>query len=316
MTQRAYCFTVNNPTDEERLSLTTPPEWVRYLIYQLEEGDLGTPHFQGYVEFNKPKRYAGVKKWPALARAHLERRRGTRDQARDYCKKEEGRLEEPIEFGEWQTGGQGSRSEIVDACKLLKETGSMKRVAEEFANVVVKYSKGLEFYDSLINSNEVPPIPIDYTPWQEQLKEVLDGPVQRRKIYWVWSRDSEQGKSTFASHLAAEMGSDLFMRGCPRMMDTLYLYKRHKVIWFDLPRQTPLDADFTSQIEALSDMRDHVSTKYYVCTKVVIAHIVVSCNRPPPYEKLPNRLVDIEAVLPAQIFLRGEPVSPTISNFS
>lgn len=43
-----WCFTVNNPDDtpEEFLELFAVPG-VKYLVFQKEKGDSGTPHYQG-----------------------------------------------------------------------------------------------------------------------------------------------------------------------------------------------------------------------------------------------------------------------------
>lgn len=144
------CFTVNNPTlspDEFKASLEAA-ERIRYAIFQLEEGENGTPHYQGYVEYSSPQRFSYFHN--NVARCHCETRRGTREQARDYCKKEESRKEGPWEVGEWQAGGSGSRTDltgIINACK----TGSLKRVAEEHPEGILRYSKGsstsLSFYN-------------------------------------------------------------------------------------------------------------------------------------------------------------------------
>jgi len=44
-----WLFTINNPTDEDQIRLTSLKDEanVQYFIYQLEQGDEGTPHFQG-----------------------------------------------------------------------------------------------------------------------------------------------------------------------------------------------------------------------------------------------------------------------------
>lgn len=81
---RAYCFTLNNPTqDEEEAVLALP---CIYVCYGREVGDSGTPHLQGYIHFKDGKSLASVKKM--MPRAHLEARKGTVDQAVDYCKKD------------------------------------------------------------------------------------------------------------------------------------------------------------------------------------------------------------------------------------
>lgn len=69
---KGWVFTINNPTEADR-----PAEHseILRLVYQLEEGVNGTPHFQGYVEFKKTVRRSQITKIPFFARANLELRR-------------------------------------------------------------------------------------------------------------------------------------------------------------------------------------------------------------------------------------------------
>jgi len=52
-TQRArfWCFTLNNPDGNLDVDLAIPA--VRYAVWQLEVGEEGTEHFQGYLELEK-----------------------------------------------------------------------------------------------------------------------------------------------------------------------------------------------------------------------------------------------------------------------
>lgn len=93
---RNWCFTVNNPDIDDILPDHAD---IRYVVWQRERGAEGTEHWQGYVEFDKPMRLAAVKLW--LPTAHFEPRRGTRDQARDYCMKADSRINGPWERGDW-----------------------------------------------------------------------------------------------------------------------------------------------------------------------------------------------------------------------
>jgi len=54
---------------------------------------------------------------------HVEGRRGTRDQAREYCRKEESRVDGggPWEYGNFGLGGQGKRSDLVQYYSEIKE---------------------------------------------------------------------------------------------------------------------------------------------------------------------------------------------------
>lgn len=125
---------------------------------------------------------------------------------------------------------------------------------------------------------------------QQQLMEVFNAEPQPRKIHWIWSISTGAGKSTFLKyvmfHKNVLLGSDF--------RSTMYAYDNHDIIWFDVPRQEPLDAEFTSMLEKLANQMPQMSTKYVTQQKTVIAHIVVSCNRPPPHDKLPERIIEYD----------------------
>lgn len=114
MSFRNWCFTINNATEED---ITFDESCMRYLVFQIERGDQGTEHIQGYVEFSRKCRLRFAKQH-IHNNAHLERRRGTREQARDYCKKEETRLRGPFEYGEWILDGQRTDlSQLLDGVR-------------------------------------------------------------------------------------------------------------------------------------------------------------------------------------------------------
>ena len=57
-----------------------------YMLFGRERGDEGTPHLQGYVQFKTEKSLKQLK--TMMPRAHVEARKGTIQQAVDYCKKD------------------------------------------------------------------------------------------------------------------------------------------------------------------------------------------------------------------------------------
>lgn len=82
---RNWCFTLNNP---KSLPDIEHADNLRYGCYQEETGDTGTHHLQGYLEFIHPLSLRGVKRSiSGLHGAHLEVRRGTSTEARNYCRK-------------------------------------------------------------------------------------------------------------------------------------------------------------------------------------------------------------------------------------
>lgn len=68
------------------------PPLVRGLVYQVERGDSGTTHLQGYLELSNPARITQLKAWGGnWSRGHFEVRQGTRAQAAQYCSKDDSR---------------------------------------------------------------------------------------------------------------------------------------------------------------------------------------------------------------------------------
>lgn len=86
---RSYCYTLNNPTDDELLQSYSlhHDEGIRYHICGFERGDSGTPHLQGYIYFQEKQSLASCKA-RAFGRGHYEMARGTPQQAIEYCRKD------------------------------------------------------------------------------------------------------------------------------------------------------------------------------------------------------------------------------------
>ena len=82
---RAYCFTINNPMQEDMDDLDALPG-VSYGICGEETGAEGTVHLQGYVRFENARAFHAVS--TLLPRAHLEAANGTPAQNYAYCTKE------------------------------------------------------------------------------------------------------------------------------------------------------------------------------------------------------------------------------------
>lgn len=141
-TQRCpWVFTLNNYTDDELSTLqtlsTAEDTPFRYIIWGKEVGENETPHLQGYLELKKKKRLSQLK---ALLgdRYHFEPRRGTAQQAADYCKKED----DYEEFGSLKNN-QGKRTDLESACDDIKNGKTIAEVAVKHSPTFVKYVRGL-----------------------------------------------------------------------------------------------------------------------------------------------------------------------------
>lgn len=124
---RNACFTINNPPMDENQgpgAYQEPswcPEKMRYLGYALERGTSGTVHWQGYVELRSQLTLQSLKVLLGN-NPHLEGRKGTAQQARDYFalpgEKPGETLQEAKEFGELSS--QGKRSDLLEVVAAVK----------------------------------------------------------------------------------------------------------------------------------------------------------------------------------------------------
>lgn len=86
---KRWCFTINNPTEEDNFwDKQDVLKHIEYFILQEERGKEGTLHWQGFMILKKKNRLDWIRRH-INDRAHWEVTRATNEQARDYCRKEE-----------------------------------------------------------------------------------------------------------------------------------------------------------------------------------------------------------------------------------
>lgn len=157
MTTRHACFTIFNFEIQALKDLCTSlveEGKVRYVVWQVEKAPTtDKKHVQGYVEFPKPKKITGIKTLFNDNTMHIEKRMGTRDQARAYCMKKDTQQDGPFEFGEWGAGGQGARNDAHGVLDMIKEGKKNKDIAEAYPGQVIRYSKGIEKLRSWVDPN-------------------------------------------------------------------------------------------------------------------------------------------------------------------
>ncbi len=115
-------------------------KYVRYVIYQKEIApETKAPHWQMYVEFFDCVRMPAVKK--AVGPAHVEPRKGTRTQAREYCRKVETAVAgTQFEWGLWREEANRKRK-LED---LLLTDMSLNDLIDVSPQWYVRYHRGLE----------------------------------------------------------------------------------------------------------------------------------------------------------------------------
>lgn len=150
MTSRSYVFTINNPREyadenadpvDEPLGISDLVEEgypIKYAVYQLETGEGGTPHYQGYLQLTSPRRMAYIKQIPGFERSHLEVARGTPADNIRYCTKPDDRVDGPWHVGE-PPKGQGNRSDLAIVWGMIKTQEPLMEICESQPSAAIRY---------------------------------------------------------------------------------------------------------------------------------------------------------------------------------
>lgn len=147
---RNFCFTLNNYTEDEYTAVVT---WLidntKYAIVAKETGEAkATPHLQGYAESKSSRRFDTIRR--ALPRAHIEPRRGTAQQASDYCKKED-----PAPFIWGTISKQGARTDIAALVATARDLSkSTYEVFDAHPVSYMKFHRHVAHIRSLTNSQD------------------------------------------------------------------------------------------------------------------------------------------------------------------
>lgn len=143
-----WVFTWNDKNDElthEDIIKHLSPA-CEYMVFQQEEGAEKTKHYQGYCEFRKPVRLTAIAKLTAPFKPHWEKRKGTREQARDYASKDETRIAGPWEAGSapWRVDTRKDRNEMAEMVEMIKTGKSDADLLEAFPATTFKYVNNLQ----------------------------------------------------------------------------------------------------------------------------------------------------------------------------
>lgn len=247
MGQRSYCFTAFD-LDYENLNFGESFELdatkvigdealkvIQYVIFQLEECDeTGRWHFQGYMELRKVCRFRAVKKWGGFwETAHLEAREGTRQEAVNYCRKNETSIAGPWTIGAFEAGGQGKRNELGALVEAARGGATARDIALEYPSSYIRYGNGIQRWMDLIRPNPVETITL--CRWQRELVGLLRGEPHPRKIRWYVDSIGGSGKSTFVRWYLANTGGAQLLSGGQHQR-ILYAVEPCRVHFFDFAR--------------------------------------------------------------------------------
>lgn len=136
---RNACFTAW--TDDIEYDST----YMQYLIIGREVcPETGKDHIQGYAEFVRALDFAKIKSLLGGAETHIESRRGTAQQASEYCMKEKN-------FKEFGTRSkQGKRSDLDQVVEDVQSGLTIRETAMNNPVQYIKYHRGIEKLRSLM----------------------------------------------------------------------------------------------------------------------------------------------------------------------
>ncbi len=238
-----WCFTLNNPTLEELVKITaTVTIHVEYMVFQLEKGENETEHVQGYVCFKNRKMMSTIKNlWND--RLHLEVRRGTHEEAKNYCMKEDTRIDDsdPLEYGDDSNvpRTKGQRNDLVEIKDKIKSGIQIRVIEDEYFSQFARYGKYFHLYNDKIKDEiyvakeKLRLSTAILKSWQQQAIVKLEE-QNDREILWIYDFNGGKGKSWLGRYLEIMKGA--FLIQLSKKEDIAYAYNHEELVIFDLTR--------------------------------------------------------------------------------
>lgn len=284
-----WIFTLNNwvDADVERLK-GLHPEHVDYITFGYETAPTtGTPHLQGYVVFKQRKRLAGAR--ALIGEAHMEIKRGTVEQARDYAQKEgvfeeEGTL--PAEAG--HRGDVDAFKEWVlqyhaeHGCAPEEQSYSV-----EFPGLFLRYRANLK---TLVE--HLCPAPVleegVLRSWQADIWSIIHSAPDDRKVIFLVDPQGGSGKTWLQRYLLSHLPKRVQVLSSGKRDDVAHAIDESKdVFLFNIPRGGMEFLNYT----VLEQIKDRMvfSPKYNSRMKLFVhanTHVFVFCNEAPDMNKM------------------------------
>lgn len=268
---RDWCFTFNNYTEDQVTLLIAQftNERVRYYVFGREIGESGTPHLQGYVVMKSPRAFNGVKK-EYIAGIHWERRKGSHEQARDYCKKGEQSHAEWAEFG--AKGPNWGLNAVVTEAGDEPKMGARTDLVQMRDMITSGTS-----VDEILMTN-----PMAYHQYGRTLIKIEDIALRKKyrnfmtKGVWIWG-PTGSGKSHYAYK-----GKHLYDP------ETTYTYPNDNGWWDGYTGQhTVIINDFRGEIpynellQLVDEYPFHVRRRCREPAPFISKKVIITCSLPP-----------------------------------
>lgn len=295
MASRNWCFTLFfhgsddlSPVEEAAFEAGNLGIWFadplfKYVIVNVEQcPETARVHWQGYMELTDKVRFTGVKsKCPGLLTAHFEVRRGTREQARQYCQKPESQIAGPFEYGEWGAG-QGNRSDLDDVAAAIAAGAKEQQIALDFPVQYIKFARGIKQLLAMQDTTPTPDPTFIPRNWQTRVLSLLSLPQNDRQIIWVTDATGGQGKTRLTTNLVAEHHAVQLSGRLPDMTYAFYTMTQRtapRIVCFDITRAAQdSSGHLYSMAESLKSGR-LFNSKYESCAFTFPApHVIFFAN--------------------------------------
>ncbi|MCL2846373.1 MAG: replication protein [Firmicutes bacterium] len=137
--QKCWTCTLNNPefTDAEFNEYLLSIDQIEAFVFQREQSETGTQHFQFFVVFRKPILFTTVKQH--FPRAHIEPSKGTKAQNLAYCTKSQSRIGEVYTHGTFVE--ERTRTDLVNMLEMVYEGKTLAEIREVFPSQVFIFQK-------------------------------------------------------------------------------------------------------------------------------------------------------------------------------
>lgn len=156
---RNVCFTLNNPD-----GLLQFEAGMQYLVYQEEIGEAGNYHLQGYCEFTSALVLGTAKALLGGMTVHLERRRGSAQEAIAYCTKEfnadgsDKRISGTDIYEMGTPKEQGKRVDLETFAADVKAGKRKRDLIDDHLMVFARYPRLYDTINSARPERESPPV--------------------------------------------------------------------------------------------------------------------------------------------------------------
>jgi len=276
---RRWIFTLNNYSEEDVKHFKALSDVVTYVVFGKEVGENGTPHLQGYLELKTKRRMKGVKEL-LCDRVHLEIARGTQEENKAYCSKQD------VEFFERGDAIKDGASYQVqrweDAHKAAVEgrlddipRDMFYRAKRSFEEVCSQHARDREEEEARAQR-----VSYELRNWQIEAMKVIEGVPDTRKVYFYVDERGNAGKSTFCHDIIDD--PKVWVTEPKKDIDIRYEFVKLKtlprVVIFDCPRATSNTDMPWSFVEALKN--GYVSSGKYEggCRKFARPTVIIFCN--------------------------------------